>query len=80
MAQKRLRGVMALLGRQRQPARSPHIVASEPGGAVHIHARKIILRVRIAEIGRRVLEHLQRALGIGFDLAVGNAVEAIDAD
>ncbi len=80
MSEQRLRGVVALVGGERQPTGGSHVVGREARGAVHIHAREIVLRVGIAEIRRRVLEHLQRPLRIGLDFAVRNAVEAIDAD
>ena len=38
------------------------------------------MRVRVAEIGRRILKHLERPLGIGLYFGIGNAVQTIDAD
>src|ERR1700732_1468237 len=44
-----------------------------------MHPRQIVLGVRIAERRRGELEHLQRALRIGTDLAVGYSVQIVVA-
>ena len=44
---------------------------------MEIEPGQIVLGVRIAEIGRRVGEHLPRPLRIGLDLRIGNAVKII---
>ena len=71
---------MALSGRQHQPPRRGDIVFRKAASPNYIHVGEIILGVRIAEGGRRVLEEFARPLRIGVNVAVGNAGQAVDAD
>src|ERR1700722_16498171 len=80
MAQQGLGGGMALLGRDRQPTNGGDVVLCNAPGADHVHMSEIILRVRVAEDRRRILESLGRTLGVWAPLAVGYAIQAIDAD
>ena len=60
-AEHRLRFALAFLRRETEPSRRLTRVARR-AGAVEIKPGQIILRIRIAEIRRRVVEHLARAL------------------
>ena len=71
---------MALPGRQHQPPRRGDIVFRKAASPDYIHVGEIILGVRIAEGGRRVLEEFARPLRVGMNVAIGNAGQAVDAD
>ena len=69
---------MPLFGRQIEPARR---LANVPVDAVsvEVEASEIELPGRVAEIGSRIAEQLGRALRIGADVAVLDAVEKVGA-
>src|SRR5260370_41679279 len=69
--------MLALLGGKAEPARAIAEIIPRRADAPEIEPGQIILRVGITEIRRRVGEHLPRALWIGLDLRVGNAVEVV---
>ena len=69
--------MLALLGRQTQPARAIAEIVPRGVRCLQVKPRQIVLRVGIAEIGRGIGEHLPGAIGVGLDLGVRDAVEVI---
>src|SRR5205814_6503923 len=71
-----LGAVLILVGGKLEPARRlTRIVRA--AAAIEEHAAEPILRVGIAEIGRRIEEHAPRPPGVRLGLGVRNAAEVI---
>src|SRR5579885_2962245 len=79
VAEQRLRLVMALVRRERQPTRALTRII-ELALARKIKPREPILRVGIAEIGGGVGIHIARALDIGLHVGIRDAALIVGAD
>src|SRR6476661_7702384 len=74
LAEQRLRLVLALLGGEPEPARAIAEILARGVRGLQIQPGEIVLRIRIAEIGGRIGEHLPRPVRVRLDLRVRNAI------
>src|SRR5262245_46320585 len=77
-AERGLRLMLALVGGEAEPARRLAGIVRR-ALSVEIEPRQVVLRIRIAEVGRRIREHLLRPHRVGFDRRVRDAIEVIVA-
>ncbi len=74
---RRLRLEVPFTGGEKEPP-DPLSAVLFDARPFEMHPRQIVLGVRIAEIRRGELEHLERALRVGMHFGVGNSVQIID--